>query len=72
MSVDALKGFFDIGALVLLFLTFAFGAGILITGNKINDRQAEQLRQFDKALKDKDLEIEHEKMARLKLAEEIA
>jgi hypothetical protein len=57
MSVEALKSFFDVGAVVLLFLAFAFGAGVLITGNIINDRQAAQLRQFDKELRDKDVKI---------------
>jgi hypothetical protein len=52
MSIEALKSFFDVGAVVLLFLAFAFGAGVLITGNVINDRQAERLRQFDKQLTD--------------------
>ena len=47
MSVESLKSFFDIAAVVLLFLTFLAGAGVLITGNVINERQAKQLRQFD-------------------------
>ncbi len=50
MSVEAVKSFFDIGTVVLLFLTFAFGAGVLITGNIINSRQAKQLRKFDEDL----------------------
>lgn len=52
MSVESLKSFFDVGTVVLLFLAFAFGAGVLITGNIINRRQAEQIRQFDKGLTD--------------------
>jgi hypothetical protein len=50
MSVEALKSFFDVGTVVLLFLAFAFGAGVLITGNIINSRQNTQIRQFDKDL----------------------
>jgi hypothetical protein len=50
MSVENLKSFFDAGAVVLLFVTFVFGAGALITGNVINKRQEEQLRGFDKSL----------------------
>jgi hypothetical protein len=42
MPIESLKSFFDIGTVALLFLTFAFGAGVLITGNIINDPQAEQ------------------------------
>src|SRR6266481_5049267 len=50
MSVEALKSFFDVGTVILLFLTFTFGAGVLITGNIINSRQAAQLREFDRGL----------------------
>lgn len=50
MSVESLKAFFDTAAVVLLFLTFVAGAGGLITGNIVNDRQAERLRQFDQNL----------------------
>lgn len=57
MSIEAWKSFFDNGALVLLFLTFAFGAGILITGNIINERQAKEIKQFGIDLKDKDVKI---------------
>ncbi len=57
MSVEALKSFFDVGTVVLLFLTFAFGAGVLITGNVINSRQAKQLRQFDRDLTDAKTEL---------------
>ena len=57
MSVESLKAFFDVGTVALLFLTFAFGAGVLITGNIINERQAAQLRQFTNDLKDKDVKI---------------
>jgi hypothetical protein len=71
MTVEGLKTTFDWMAVILLFFTFAAGVGVLITGNVINERQAEKLRKFAKDLKDKDLEIEQEKMARLKLAEEI-
>jgi hypothetical protein len=48
MSVEGLKSVFDVLTVVVLFLAFLFGAGVLITGNIINKRQAEQLRQFDK------------------------
>jgi hypothetical protein len=47
MSVEVLKSIFDIAAVVLLFLTFLAGAGVLITGNVINDRQTRQLQQLD-------------------------
>lgn len=57
MSVEALKSLFDVGTVILLFLTFAFGAGVLITGNIINSRQASQLRQFDKDLTEAKTEL---------------
>ena len=50
MSVEGLKAVFDIAAVVLLFFTFAAGAGVLITGNIIDGRQKEKLRQFDNDL----------------------
>lgn len=79
MAVESLKAIFDVVAVVLLFLTFAAGVGVLITGNIINKRQEEQLRKFDKDLKDKDLKIaevqkeaEDERLARVKIEERIA
>jgi hypothetical protein len=45
-----LKSLFDVLTLVLLGLTFFAGAGVLITGNVINRRQAEQLRRFNSDL----------------------
>jgi hypothetical protein len=47
MSVEAWKSLFDVLTVVLLGLTFAAGAGVLITGNIINRRQEEKLRNFD-------------------------
>ena len=47
MTAEAWKSLFDIAAVVLLFLTFAAGAGVLITGNIINKRQEAKLRTFD-------------------------
>jgi hypothetical protein len=47
VSVEALKSAFDLAAVVLLFLTFAAGAAVLVTGNIINKRQEEKLRKFD-------------------------
>lgn len=47
MSVESWKAFFDVGTVVLLFLTFAFGFGVLFTGNIVNTRQAEEIRRQD-------------------------
>jgi hypothetical protein len=57
MSVEAWKTVFDIGTLVLLFFTFAFAAGIFFTGDTINKRQEEKLRQFDKDLTEAKTEL---------------
>jgi hypothetical protein len=68
MPIEALKSFFDWGALVLVFLTFAFGTGALITGNRINSRQEEKLRKFDKNLTEAKTELacQQEKVERLR------
>jgi hypothetical protein len=50
MTVEGLKTIFDWFAVILLFVTFAAGVGVLITGNVINKRQEQQIRQFDKDL----------------------
>lgn len=57
MSLEGWKSVFEIGGVVLLFLTFAFGAGALWTARRVNDRQAAQLRQFDKDLTDAKTEL---------------
>lgn len=50
MPVEWWKSFFEIGGVALLFLTFAFGAGFMLTGKIVNERQAKQLRQFESDL----------------------
>jgi len=50
VSVEAWKSFFDAATVILLFLTFLAGAGVLLTGNVINRRQESKLHQFDKDL----------------------
>ncbi len=50
MSLESWKSFFEIGGVVLLFLTFAFGTGALLTGKVVNQRQENQLRRFDSDL----------------------
>ena len=46
MSMELWKEIFDWAAVVLVGLTFAAGAGALITGKILSERQSEQLRQF--------------------------
>ncbi len=48
MSTEYWKTFFEVGGVILLFLTFVFGAGALFTSSRINKEQAAKLRQFDK------------------------
>ncbi|MDR5729602.1 MAG: hypothetical protein RB191_19470 [Terriglobia bacterium] len=50
MSVEVLKAIFDWLAVVLVGLTFIAGAGALITGNILSDRQTARLKEFDKSL----------------------
>jgi hypothetical protein len=50
MTVEDLKIIFDWVAVILLFMTFASGVGVLITGNIINKRQEQQLRTFNSGL----------------------
>ena len=58
MSLEFWKSFFEIGGVLLLFLTFVFGAGALVVSTKINERQAEEIRQFDANLKDRTISPE--------------
>jgi len=46
MSLEAWKFFFEVGGVVLLLFTFAFGAGALIVNNRLNAVQAKELREF--------------------------
>ena len=46
MPVEVWKSLFDWATVVLLFLTFAAGAGALWTGNIINAHQEEKLRNL--------------------------
>lgn len=50
MSVELWKAVFDWAAVILVGLTFIAGAGALITGNVLSNRQDEQLRQFSSDL----------------------
>ena len=81
MSLESWKSFFEIGALVLLFLTFVFGAGALITASRLNAVQAKELSELrlkaveagDRATKNEQeaarlaKEAESERIARLEL-----
>jgi hypothetical protein len=51
-SLEFWKNLFEIAGVVLLLLTFIAGASVLWFSRKLNDRQAAQLRQFDKDLTD--------------------
>lgn len=50
MPLESWKQLFEIGGVILLFLTFVFGAGALYTATRLNTLQEAQLRQFDKDL----------------------
>jgi septal ring factor EnvC (AmiA/AmiB activator) len=57
VSLEWWKSFFEIGGVVLLLLTFAFGAGALIVNKRLNAIQDAELRQFDKRLTDAKTEL---------------
>lgn len=50
MTVESWKLVFEIGGLIALMLSFVFGGGAWWTTNRLNRRQDEQLRQFNKSL----------------------
>jgi hypothetical protein len=52
MPVELWKEIFDWLAVAFVGLTFIVGAGALITGKIISDRQEEKIREFDKKLTD--------------------
>lgn len=52
MSLEAWKSVFEFGGVLLLALTFVFGAGAYVINNRLNAEQAKQLRAFDKDLTD--------------------
>lgn len=66
MSAEALKAVFDWLAVVLVGLAFLAGAGALITGNILGDRQAARLKEFDKGLTQAktDLAMQQERAAK--------
>lgn len=47
MSLESWKTIFEIGGVILLFLTFVFGTGAVLVGKRINSLQAKQLQQFN-------------------------
>ena len=71
MSLELWKSIFEYGGVILLFLTFIFGAGAVITTNRLNTHQAEALREFDRNLTDAktQLGIQQERAAK---ADELA
>jgi hypothetical protein len=50
MDMEWWKSFFESGGVILLFLTFAFGAGFMLTSKQIGERQSVRLRKFDSDL----------------------
>jgi hypothetical protein len=66
MTLETWKSLFEWGGVVLLALTFCFGAGALIVNSRIGELQSEKLRQFDKELTaaKTDLETQQERAAK--------
>jgi len=61
MDIEWWKSLFEVGGVALLFLTFAFGAGFMLTGKKVNERQSERLRKFDSDLTEAQTNLETQK-----------
>jgi len=57
MSLECWKAFFEIGGVIVLFLTFVSGAGVVLTSTRINARQAQKLKQFDRDLTGAKMEL---------------
>lgn len=72
MSVEAWKSLFDMLTVVLLGLTFLAGAGVLFTGNIVNNRQAGQLRQFNTDLTTAKTELSKQQERAAKAESQIA
>ena len=61
MSVDFWKTVFDWASVVLVGLTFIAGAGALITGRILNDRQSMRLQQMNEVLTKAETDLETQK-----------
>lgn len=57
MSLEGWRTFFEIGGVTLIFITFVFAAGAVLTGRWINRIQAAELRKLDKQLTDAKTEL---------------
>jgi hypothetical protein len=72
MPLEWWKNLFEIGGVALLFLTFVFGAGALFTSTKINARQAEQIRLFNKQMTDAQTDLARQQEATANAQEQAA
>lgn len=57
MPLEWWKTLFEVGSVVLLLLTLMFGAGALLTARRVNQRQCQQLRNFDQELTEAKAEL---------------
>lgn len=78
-SIETWKAIFDWGAVALLGLTFAFGAGALITGKILNERQEKEIAQLKKDAGEANQKAgqlekaaEDERLARVKIEASVA
>jgi hypothetical protein len=49
-SLEFWKAVFEYGGVLLLFFTFIFGGGLVITTTRLNHIQADELREFNRKL----------------------
>jgi hypothetical protein len=72
MSIELWKTIFDWAAVILVGLTFIAGAGGLITGKILNDKQAGELKQFQLELAEANDRASHADLKRVELQNRIA
>ncbi len=72
VSLELWNRIFEIGGVILLFLTFVFGAGALLTSKRINARQAAELRRFNRELTDAQTELDKQRVRAADAAAKLA
>jgi len=71
MSVELWKVIFDWATVVLIALTVLSGAGALITGDILNKRQEEKLREFQEKLTDSQTRLSEQQERTLALQKQV-
>jgi hypothetical protein len=72
MTLNDWYSFFQVGSLIMLFLTFAFGAGAILTGLKVNKGATRQILKLEARIAESTEETERIKAAAAKDKDESA